>query len=136
MLKKILFVMTSVWLLLGTYSIAQDSSNSFWSNTQYWINVIWWTEWNVDDSLMRQLQSVLNYILVLLSFIALVILLYWWFQMVTAAWDEGKYWNWFKILKQAAIWLAIIWFSWLIVAMIFMILWAWATPTWWQVQGW
>jgi hypothetical protein len=54
----------------------------------------------------------------MLSFIALVILLRWWFQMVTASWDENKYKKWFTILKQAALWLGVIWLSWLFVTLI------------------
>lgn len=43
--------------------------------------------------------------------------------MVTATWDDGKYKEGFKILKQAAMWLFFIWLSRLIVSMIFWIIW-------------
>jgi len=52
----------------------------------------------------------------------LVILLWGGFQMVTAAGDDTKYKNGFKILKQAAIGLIFIGVSWLVVSVIFRLL--------------
>jgi hypothetical protein len=42
--------------------------------------------------------------------------------MVTAAGDDGKYKKGFKILQQAAVWLAIIGLSWIIVSFIFFLI--------------
>jgi hypothetical protein len=42
--------------------------------------------------------------------------------MVTAAGDDTKYKDWFKILKQAGMWLAVIWLSWFIVSIIFWVI--------------
>jgi hypothetical protein len=42
--------------------------------------------------------------------------------MVTAAGDDGKYKEGFKILKQAAIGLIIVWFSWIIVSTVFRVI--------------
>jgi hypothetical protein len=55
----------------------------------------------------------------ILATIALVICLYGWFKMVTSAGDEKKYGEWLKVLKNAAIGLAIIGLSWMIVSVIF-----------------
>jgi len=73
--------------------------------------------------LIDVIKSFINWVLGLLSLIALVILLYGWFKMVTAAGDEGKYKEGFKILKQAGIWLAVIGLSWFVVSIIFWIIW-------------
>ena len=58
----------------------------------------------------------------MLSLIALVVLLWGGFQMVTAAGDEGKHKKGFTILKQAAIGLIFIGLSWLFVSLIFWII--------------
>jgi len=39
--------------------------------------------------------------------------------MVTAAGDDGKYKKWFTIVKQAIIWLILIWSAWMIVSLVF-----------------
>jgi hypothetical protein len=44
------------------------------------------------------------------------------FKMVTAAGDDGKYKEWFKVLKQAAIGLVVVGLSWIIVSAIFSII--------------
>ena len=69
-------------------------------------------------SLLNSIKTAINWTLGILSLIALVVLLWGGFQMVTAAGDEGKYKKGFTILKQAAIGLVIIGVSWLIVSAI------------------
>jgi TRAP-type C4-dicarboxylate transport system permease small subunit len=58
----------------------------------------------------------------LLSLIALALCLWGGFQMMTSGWDSKKYEGWLNILKWAAIGLAIIAASWLIVSLIFFVL--------------
>ena len=58
----------------------------------------------------------------ILALIALCILLRGGFQMVTAAGDDAKYKNGFKILKQAGLGLVFIGVSWLVVSVIFRLL--------------
>ena len=70
-------------------------------------------------NLLDIIKSFINWILGLLSLIALGMALYGGFQMVTAAGDDGKYKAGFKVLKQAAIGLIIVGFSWIIVSSIF-----------------
>jgi hypothetical protein len=59
----------------------------------------------------------------LLALLALGVLLWWGFQMVTAAWDDNKNKKWFTILKQAGIGLIFIGLAWLIVSFFFFIVW-------------
>lgn len=89
---------------------------------------------NVGDvwtwtSLMDIIKGFINWMLGLLSLIALVVCLYGGFNMVTAAGDEAKYKKGFKILQQAAVGLVIIGLSWIIVSFIFSIVWS-ASNTW------
>lgn len=71
------------------------------------------------DSLLDGVKNFINWMLGILALIALIMLIFWGFQMVTAAGDDGKYKKWFKILQQAGIGLAFIWLSWLVISLIF-----------------
>lgn len=71
------------------------------------------------SSLLTTVKTFINWMLGMLSLIALVILLWGGFQMITAAGDENKYKKGFAILKQAAIGLVIIGLSWLFVSLVF-----------------
>ena len=83
-----------------------------------------WQELDASDNLITTIKSFVNLALGFLGLIALIVLLYGWFQMVTAAGDEGKYKNGFKILRQAGIGLIFIGLSALFVQLIFWILWS------------
>ena len=136
-LKKVLF---SFWTiaLLWAWSIwlvnAQSGSTTytFWSDsTSFWqgdwvsnpssgtkLDVAAKGNWYQTNWLIPTIKTFINWVLWMLSLIALVICLRGWFQMLTASGDEGKYKKWFTILKQAAIALAVIWLSWLFVTLI------------------
>ena len=99
----------------------------FWKSTKKkvsWINTI--STKTVDASnwhkILDTLQTAINWILWMLSFIALILCLRWGFQMLTAAGDDNKVKTWTKILKNAAIGLAVIWLSWLVVSFVFRII--------------
>jgi hypothetical protein len=77
----------------------------------------WQKEWLIDV-----VRNVVNRVLGILALIALIILLWWGFQMVTSAGDEGKFDNWFKILKNAAFGLVMIWVAWFVVSLIFFVI--------------
>jgi Na+-driven multidrug efflux pump len=73
-------------------------------------------EWS---ALLDTVKNAINWILWILATVALVICLYGWFKMITSGGDEKKYEEWLKVLKNAAIWLAIVGLSWIIVSVIF-----------------
>ena len=82
------------------------------------------------SAFLDTVKNAINWIMWILATIALVICLYGWFKMITAGGDEKKYGDGLKVLKQAAIWLAIVWLSWMIVSVIF-----WFIGTlWWNNQ--
>lgn len=82
------------------------------------VNVIW--QWSgQQDAFVNVVRGVINWTLWILAFIALIILLYGGFLMVTAAWNDDRYTKWFTILKQAAIWLILIGVAWFVVSIIF-----------------
>ena len=83
------------------------------------------TQWQLgggQGNLITVIKTFINWILGLLSLVALVMLLFGGFKMVTAAGNETKYKEGFKVLKQAAIGLAVIGLSWLIVSFIFLLI--------------
>ena len=121
---KILLTIASSTLLIAwvqvkwTWSFQAD----WWSYvTDY--NVIWTTEgWDAEGSTPRLIETVktaINRVLWILWLIALILCLWWGFQMLIAAGDDAKVKTWTKVLKHAAIWLAVIWLSWILVSFIF-----------------
>ncbi len=111
---SLLWLSSLIWLV--------NAADAFWDTSAAQIAWIANSGTAASDSLVTSLKIFINRVLGILSLITMVILLYAGFQMVTAAWDDTKYKNWFKILKQAAFGLAFIWLSWLIVSMIFRVL--------------
>ena len=116
-----------MWFATISPAIVNASETSFVDN-QTWIglNIPWagklWATANVDDGnpkLITAIKDAINLILGLLGTIALVILLWGGFQMVTAAGDEGKHKKGFTILKQAGMGLIFIGLAALFVQLIF-----------------
>lgn len=72
-----------------------------------------------DEPLMTVIKNAINYALGLLGLISLIWLIRGGYQMVTSAGDDDKYSNGIKILKNAAIGIAFIAVSWMVVSFIF-----------------
>ena len=75
-----------------------------------------------EDSLINVIRTAINWVLGILSLIALALCLWGGFQMMTSGWDQKKYEAGINLLKWAAIGLAIIALSWLIVSLIFYVI--------------
>jgi hypothetical protein len=126
-MKKFLYrlfgfgVLSMLWLSSILWIV--NAQDQFWGATSTewiaWISWVWQQQWG---KLIDGIKVFINRVLGMLSIITLVILLRWGFQMVTAAWDDAKYKEWMKILKQAWFGLAFIWLSWLIVSVIFRVI--------------
>lgn len=89
-----------------------------WANPNKSQNLIG-NQWLAWDRLLTTIKNAVNWLMWILATIALVICLYWWFKMVTAAGDEKKYQDGLKVLKYAALWLAVVWIAWMVVSIIF-----------------
>ena len=111
----------------SSWEIEEYTSNLYSTNINWWeavnigINTIW-TDQDRWWSLIQVIKNAINRVLWMLSLIALVLCLRWWFQIVTAWWDDGKQKKWISVLKHAAIWLAVIWLAWFIVTIVFWLL--------------
>ena len=95
----------------------------FWCDN--YVKDVWviWTEKPQEAALLDTIKVTINWILWMLATVALVICLYAWFKMLTSGSDSKGYDAGLKTLKNAAIWLAIIGLSWLIVSAIFWFIW-------------
>jgi hypothetical protein len=82
------------------------------------INVIWSTT-QQKDAVVNIVKSAVNRVLGILALLALIVLLYGGFLMVTAAWNDDQYNKWFTILKHAAIGILLIGVAWFIVSIVF-----------------
>lgn len=129
--KLILWLGIASFISVGSLAITNaqnawgfDDTSGFGTNAgnTAWVGVVW-EGTDQGGGLIDTIKSFINWMLGLLSLIALVVLLYGGFQMVTAAGDDAKYKSGFTILKQAGIGLAVIWLSWFVVSIIFWIIW-------------
>jgi len=120
---KVLSVFTLGVLSFGSLlTFAQNTPSGFWDATATTNVGVSWTGASTNDTLINVIKVFINWMLGMLALIALVVLLWWGFQMVTAAGSDEKYKKWFKILQQAAIGLVFIWVSRLVVSVIFRLL--------------
>lgn len=74
------------------------------------------------EETLALIKKIVNYALSIVSLIALIYMLYHWFLIVTAAWDDSQYKKWLWWIKFAAIALAGIAASWLIISFIIRII--------------
>jgi len=88
-------------------------------NLSYWYfwfervkdDIIWETNWDISF----WIQNVLTYFLGFLALISVIFVIKWWFQILTAGWDDEWVKNWKKTLLYALLWLFVIWISYAIV---------------------
>ncbi len=92
-----LFVMSTVSLVHWQWK----PENPYVNESNGWntkdINVIWSWSWQ-KDAFVNVVKWAVNWVLGILALIALLVIMYWWFQMVTSAWNEDSYTKWFTIL--------------------------------------
>ena len=110
------------WCLTPCITLAWDCVFGFWSDCGVSNVKVPWSNEKQEDALLHTIQTAINWILGLLATISLILCLYAWFKMLTSGWDSKKYGEGFSILKSAALWLAIIGTSWLIVSLIFYVI--------------
>ena len=108
---------------LSTDDTDFEAYNQWWEgqDTQYNAGVKGATTLQ-KDSLIKTIQKAINWVLGILSLIALVLCLWGGFLMMTSGGDSKKYEKGVGILKWAGIGLAIIALSWLIVSLIFYVI--------------
>lgn len=118
-------VFSFLWLLLFLNINILFADGNFWFGMEH-ENIkarqdikIWWVQENQEENILDIVKSVVNRTLWILALIALILILWWGLQMVTAAWNEEKYKKWWTILKTASLWLLFIGLAWFILSLIF-----------------
>ncbi|MEF2174998.1 MAG: hypothetical protein V3575_00890 [Candidatus Absconditabacteria bacterium] len=125
MIKEISKVLVGVMLGLATVvggtALAQTAGGGGFGNQDASFNpaVIGSNDGTASNSLLQVIRNFINWGLGLLGLIALIMLLWGGFQMVTAGGADDKYKVGFKIMKQAAIGIIFIGVAWLFVMLIF-----------------
>ena len=132
MKQKIAAFMMGLGLLVGGFGLVSAQQGANTPNVTAGFNINKDNSSNIGGiagagqdaggSLIDVIKKTLNWILGMLSLIVFVLLLWWGFQMVTAAGDDKKFAAGQTILNQAGIGLAFIAASWLIVSMIFWVI--------------
>lgn len=126
------WILASLWLLvlwvsampINTVMADTWDCNRFWAKCHVEdINVIRTHDDSVNSGLLDTIKSAINWILGILATVALCICMYWGFKMLTSGWDSKWYDAWLNVLKNAALWLAIILLSWMIVSVVFRFVW-------------
>ena len=116
-----MFALTGI-AFLPNYANAEgggSTNDSAWINPDGSKNLVNWSQELTWSKLLDTIKNVINWILWILATVALVVCLYGWLTMVLSGGDEKKYGDGLKILKYAAIGLAVIWLSWMIVSVVF-----------------
>ena len=109
-------IIISLWTVISPNNV---SARWFWDMIGVsGVNTIW-TKTHQQDSLLHSIQTAINWVLWILATITLCLVLYAWFSIMTSWGDSKKFDTWVTIIKNAAIGLAIIAVSWLIVSLIF-----------------
>lgn len=116
------FVVIPVWIVITPNQTLAESDREFWKMPFVKDIKTIWTEKKQNDSLIHTIQTAINWVLGLLASISLCLVIYAWFLMLTSWWDSKKYDKGLSIIKNAAIGLAIIAVSWLIVSLIFYVI--------------
>lgn len=123
-MKKIIIYTLFIfaWLSMSPgFIYAQDNNcNGRWKKCHVEdINTIHTKDADTSPRLLDTIKNAINWCLGILATIVLCFCIYWWFQMLTSWADSKWYDNWWKVLKNALLWLAIILLAWMIVSVIF-----------------
>lgn len=111
-----------------TNTSANGNNNLWWTAfpAQQYVNDVAVSQWSSCGAdtpvLICGIKRIVNWVLGLLALIALLILLWAGFKMLTANGDSKQYDEWFTILKQAAVGLAFIAASYIIVQFIMFVI--------------
>lgn len=98
-------------------AVESEGNHKIWniSNTAEYYT----TQEEAEEGTIKYVQRLINWALGMLAFVALIVVLYGWFQMVTASGDDAKFKSWKKALKKVSIGIIGIGISWLIISFFF-----------------
>lgn len=114
-----LSVLVTSLSIIPNISFADDDCDTFWWTCYSTEIEVINNNGEKNSDLLDTIKNAINWILWLLATIALVICMYAWFKVLTSGGDSKWYDAWMKILKNAALWLALILLAWMIVSLVF-----------------
>ena len=104
-------------IVMSPITLAQKDCNTYWAKCHVdEVHTIHTEDEDTNARLLDTIKNAINRCLWILATLVLCFCMYWWFKMLTSWGDSKSYDAWRTILKNAAIGLAIIWLSWLIVS--------------------
>ena len=121
-------VIISLWLFItwisfvSTIALADGNNdcNKFWAKCHVSdVNTIHTDDDKANSRLLDTIKNAINWCLWILATIVLCFCIYGGFKMLTSGADTKWYDAWWKVLKNALLWLAIILLAWMIVSVIF-----------------
>ena len=122
-----------MWVsILPTVTLAGDTQdcNRYWAKCHVSdIETIHTKDEDVSAWLLDTIKNAINWCLWIMATVVLCFCMYWWFKMLTSGADSKWYDAWWKVLKNALLWLAIILLAWMIVSVVF---WFVGTLSWWN----
>ena len=125
-MKKILLLLIVSIVSISSFWVNTNADEIFWNwNTvikycnwgdcwlENWIDEIKWkVDWvEYDGKASEKIQEIVNYTVTFLAIVAVVLIVYAWFTVLTSAWDDEKMWNSKKIIIYAFIGLLIIYLA-------------------------
>lgn len=120
MMRSLLWIIIWIIAIVTLWNSWAIADGWFWISPRVsWIDVPKTNEQNVNDSALIIVTEVVNWILSLLSVIAIIIFTIWWYKVITAWGDDSKVKSWYKFIKNAIIWILIIWLTRAIIRLIF-----------------
>ena len=123
-MKKIFLFVISVFI--SFVLLNNVDASIFWSNNsnipycnwdecslEKWVEYAKWVDWVVTTwTASEYVQKIVVYLLSFLKLVAVILIIYAWFNMLTSAWDEEKAKKSKTIIVFAIIWLLIIYLAW------------------------
>ena len=123
-IKKIslisLVILSAIISIPTVFAQKSQDCNRFWAKCNVdGVNVIRTDDDTPNAALLDTIKNAINWILWFLATIVLCFCMYWWFKMILS-WGNSKWYDdWWKVLKNALLWLAIILLAWMIVSVVF-----------------
>lgn len=92
-IKMIIIYIISIWFSMAERSPIRFSTitpdNWWWLWLSYWWN--WWTVIETDENTILWTINIINwYLWIAIWAIALWVLVYWWFKLISSQWEEKK----------------------------------------------
>ena len=114
------FIITWIAVFPSISFAQQEDCNRFWAKCNVEdINTIHTKDRTVSSGLLDTIKNAINWCMWILATVVLCFCMYWWFKMLSS-WSDSKWYDaWWKVLKNALLWLAIILLAWMIVSVVF-----------------